>query len=306
MKYKIFLLILVFLFSVSCSKVAPKEEQNTSQQNNAQVAEVEKQKNELEEKKKQLEAQEEELKKKEMELEMQQKEAKLKTELEKIKAEKARLEAERKKLESEKREAANVKKAEKEEAKRKEKLEVEEQKKKEKAKRERKIVVPEGTNLIVSLMDRLSTAENEAGDRFKAVLDKSIKLKNGYKIPVKTPVVGKIVRCVPSGKVSGVAQMSVRLTKIKIRGKWYEIRTNTIRMNAKKTTKKDAAIIGGSSALGAIIGGIVGGKKGAGLGALIAGGTGTAVVLNTKGKEIELPVETEFKFELRDDLVIKK
>ncbi len=313
MKYKLFLifLILVFFFSVSCSKVAPKEE-NPSTQNNAQVTEVENQKKELEEREKKLEAQEEELKKKEMELEMQKKEAKLQSELEKIRAEKAKLEAERKRLEQEKESKEKAESVEKKERKekegseREEAMETEREERAERAKRSKKIVVPEGTELVISLMEELSTAENEAGDRFKGVLDKSIKLKNGYKIPVKTPVVGKIVKCLPSGKVSGVAEMAIRLTKIKVNGKWYEIRTNTIRMKAKKTTKKDAAIVGGSSAIGAIIGGIVGGKKGAGLGALIAGGTGAAVVLNTKGKEIELPVETEFKFELRDDLVIKK
>ena len=39
---------------------------------------------------------------------------------------------------------------------------------------------------------------------------------------------------------------------------------------------------------GAIVGGIVGGKKGAGIGALAGGGGGTAVVLSTRGKEVRV------------------
>ncbi len=305
MKYKIFVLVLLFLFAVSCSKLTQKSEQEKREaqktavvsENEAQESQLEEQKEELEEKQEELKEKEEELRKRELEIEEQKRAAKLQMEMEKLKAEKARLEAEKKRLERERAALGKERRAK----------EVEKKKEKEKiAVKTRKIVIPEGTELVVSLMERLSTAENEVGDRFRGVLDKSIKLKNGYKIPVKTKVEGKVVECEPSGKVSGRAKMTLRLTRIKIRGKWYEIRTNKIRMVAKKTTKKDAAIIGGSSALGAIIGGIVGGKKGAGIGALIAGGTGTAVVLNTKGKEIELPVETEFKFELRDDLVIQK
>ena len=52
-------------------------------------------------------------------------------------------------------------------------------------------------------------------------------------------------------------------------------------------TKKDALTIGAPAAGGAIVGGILGGKKGAGLGAL-AGGGGTAVVLATRGKDVRV------------------
>jgi hypothetical protein len=46
--------------------------------------------------------------------------------------------------------------------------------------------------------------------------------------------------------------------------------------------------IGLPAAGGAIVGGIVGGKKGAGIGALAGGGGGTAVVLSTRGKEVRV------------------
>ena len=57
---------------------------------------------------------------------------------------------------------------------------------------------------------------------------------------------------------------------------------------APATKKKDALTIGAPAAGGAIIGGLLGGKKGAGIGALAGGGGGTAVVLSTRGKEVRI------------------
>jgi hypothetical protein len=46
--------------------------------------------------------------------------------------------------------------------------------------------------------------------------------------------------------------------------------------------------IGLPAAGGAIVGGLVGGKKGAGIGALTGGGAGTAVVLSTRGRDVRV------------------
>ena len=57
---------------------------------------------------------------------------------------------------------------------------------------------------------------------------------------------------------------------------------------APATKKKDALKIGVPAAGGALVGALVGGKKGAGIGALAGGGAGTAYVLTTRGKEVRL------------------
>jgi hypothetical protein len=58
---------------------------------------------------------------------------------------------------------------------------------------------------------------------------------------------------------------------------------------AAATKREDAAKIGIPAAGGAIIGGLIRGKKGAAIGTAIGGGAGTAVVLSTPGREIRLP-----------------
>src|SRR5919112_338534 len=71
-------------------------------------------------------------------------------------------------------------------------------------------------------------------------------------------------------------------------GEHYAIRTRPWVAVAPATKKKDALTIGAPAAGGAIVGGILGGKKGAGIGALAGGGGGTAVVLTTRGKDVRV------------------
>ena len=54
------------------------------------------------------------------------------------------------------------------------------------------------------------------------------------------------------------------------------------------TKKKDALTIGLPAAGGAVVGALVDGKKGAGIGAAVGGGAGTAVVLSTRGKDVRM------------------
>ena len=68
----------------------------------------------------------------------------------------------------------------------------------------------------------------------------------------------------------------------------YALRTRPWTAVAPATKKKDALSIGLPAAGGAVIGAIVGGKKGAGIGALTGGGAGTAVVLSTRGRDVRV------------------
>jgi len=77
-----------------------------------------------------------------------------------------------------------------------------------------------------------------------------------------------------------------------LEGKQHSIATRPIDITAANSHKRDAVIIGIGVGAGAIVGGIVDGKKGAGIGGLIGGATGTGLVLTNKGKEVELGTGT--------------
>jgi hypothetical protein len=89
--------------------------------------------------------------------------------------------------------------------------------------------------------------------------------------------------------VKGRGLIAMRFTQLDTPGAGTtRISTATVSRIAPATKQKDAMKIGAPAAAGAIIGGIVGGKGGAGKGALIGGGAGTAYVLSTRGQEIRL------------------
>ena len=91
------------------------------------------------------------------------------------------------------------------------------------------------------------------------------------------------------GKVKGRGLIAMRFTQLDTPGEGRTaITTATVSRLAPATKQKDAVKIGAPAAAGAIIGGIVGGKGGAGTGALIGGGAGTGYVLATRGEEVHL------------------
>ena len=66
----------------------------------------------------------------------------------------------------------------------------------------------------------------------------------------------------------------------------YRVDTGRISRTGKATKKQDAMKIGLPAAGGAAVGALIGGKKGALIGAGAGGGAGTAVVLSTRGAEV--------------------
>src|SRR5437016_4190724 len=74
---------------------------------------------------------------------------------------------------------------------------------------------------------------------------------------------------------------------------------------APGTKKKDALEIGGGAAGGALIGALVGGKKGAAIGTAAGGGAGTAVVLSTRGKEVNLPKGAALTLRLMEPITVR-
>ena len=110
-----------------------------------------------------------------------------------------------------------------------------------------------------------------------------------------------------SGRVKGRAHLAVRFDSLSPSGddQRYDIRAASIGRTAQATKKKDALEIGAPAAGGAIIGGLLGGKKGAAIGAATGGGAGTAVVLSTRGKEVQVPKGTALTVKLSEPITVR-
>jgi hypothetical protein len=161
-----------------------------------------------------------------------------------------------------------------------------------------------GTELLIRLLQPLSSSENEAGQTFQGTMDRDVVAQGQTVIKRGSSVKGVVVSAEGSGRVSGRAKMSLRLTQIQAGGRSYSIETDTLAMEAEGTTKRDAGRIAGAAAIGTIIGAIAGGGSGAATGAVIGGGAGVGGTVLTKGKEVDLDTETLLSFRLLNPVQI--
>ena len=124
-------------------------------------------------------------------------------------------------------------------------------------------------------------------------------------IPEGSMAIGTVTTAEASGKVQGRATLAFRFDHLDIDSHRYDIRSDTLSYQAKGTKTNDAKKIGiGAAGAGAVIGGLLGGKKGAGTGAVIGGGAGTAMVLTTTGNEVELRPGTTVDVSLLQPLTL--
>jgi len=151
-----------------------------------------------------------------------------------------------------------------------------------------KVTVPEGTPLPLVLETTVSSATSEEGDAVTAKLSDDVRVGEKVVVPAGSEVKGRVTAAVRSGKVKGRARLAFAFDTLVVKGKPVEIATTSVDITAENTKKKDATIIGGATAGGAILGALFDGKKGAAIGAGVGAAGGTGTVLATRGKEVEL------------------
>lgn len=153
----------------------------------------------------------------------------------------------------------------------------------------RAITIPAGTVLRVRLTRGFGSDISSVEDPVTATLARAVVVNGETVVPAGTAVWGYVSEAVRPGKVKGRGRVAVRFTRLDPAGsERYRISTRPWVAVAPATKKKDALTIGIPAAGGAAIGALVDGKKGAGIGAAIGGGAGTATVLSTRGKDVRI------------------
>src|SRR5262249_2351344 len=142
-----------------------------------------------------------------------------------------------------------------------------------------KAIVPAGTKLRVVLLQPISSDKSRRGDSFLASLAEPVVIDGKTFFPRGTKIRGHIVDAKESGRVKGLASLKLTLTEIvRDEGEFINISTRPYIAVAESTKKRDAAIIGGGTGVGAAVGAIAGGGKGAAIGAAAGAGVGTGTV----------------------------
>jgi YmgG-like glycine-zipper protein len=169
----------------------------------------------------------------------------------------------------------------------------------------KEVTLAEGTMLALRLDTALASDTSTVEEPIHATLRKSLVSDGLTVVPEGTRVTGVVTDVARSGKVKGLARLSVRFTSLTVDDERYEIRTHTLSREAKSTKKKDATKVGVGTGAGALIGAIAGGGKGAAIGAGVGAAAGTGVVMATRGEEVRLAEGTSLTATLASPLTVR-
>jgi type IV secretion system protein VirB10 len=183
-----------------------------------------------------------------------------------------------------------------------------------------RVRLPEATKITFALNDSLSTKTSQSGDPFSGVVSRSVRVGETIAIPEGSVVRGTVSHVQRPGRVKGRAELGLRFDQLELPdGQVYDLSASLAELDeAEKETvteegqvkgegtkTRDAATIGGGAGIGALIGALYGGGKGAVTGTAIGAGAGTAVVLLTRGKDVELEPGTELAVQLDRPMTIQ-
>jgi hypothetical protein len=164
--------------------------------------------------------------------------------------------------------------------------------------------VPAGTQITIRMIDDVDSQVAQVGQTFRASVDEPVVLDGRTVIPQGADVVTKLVDMKDPSKLSGGGQLTLDLASVTINGRAVEVESQAVSQQGESKTGDSAKVIGGTAALGAIIGAIAGGGRGAAIGAVTGAGAGTAVKVLTQGPRVQVPSETRLTFTLQQPLRI--
>lgn len=160
------------------------------------------------------------------------------------------------------------------------------------------IEVPQGTKLEVTLAKDLSTETVKAGDTWEGTLASDVVVNDKVVWKAGTTVQGVVTQSVPAGRLSsGNGGLGIKLTSVGA----SDVTTGTYLVVGDKRGERNAKIIGGAAALGALVG-VLSDKKNKGDhalgGAAIGAAAGTAAAAATADTVIRMPASKAITFEL--------
>jgi hypothetical protein len=167
--------------------------------------------------------------------------------------------------------------------------------------------IPEGSHALLRLVNSISTRTAKEGDYVYMKTATPIVDGGQIVVPAESYVQGIVTKSTRSGKVKGRAALTIRIeTLTMVSGQVIHVAPHPVSVDSEGTgqhvepgkeheiqqgpdTGKDAARIGELGGAGAAIGGITDRSwTGAGIGAGAGAAVGTAIVLLTRGHEVEL------------------
>lgn len=166
------------------------------------------------------------------------------------------------------------------------------------------IEVPPGSLIAMRLDATLSSHETAPGTTFEGLVTQETSIGGRVAIPVGSIVHGRVTDAHPAKKIGGRAILSLAFERLQTAsGESVAISAHLAQRGTSEVTK-DAAIIGGGTIGGAIIGDAIHEGEGGTIGAIVGGIAGTVGALKTKGKPLVLPAGTLLTIELEQPITL--
>lgn len=163
-----------------------------------------------------------------------------------------------------------------------------------------------GTELTIRIDQRISVKTSRSGDPFTGEIVRPVMDASGnVVIPQGSPVNGVVDVSKRGGHFKGASVLELRLTALTLNGTSYPLETADLERYKKGKGKRSAALIGGGSGLGMLVGGLTHGGVGVLVGGLVGGGAGTAGAAFTGNRVLDIPAESVVRFRLKDELVLQ-
>lgn len=168
----------------------------------------------------------------------------------------------------------------------------------------KKLIIDQGTQLSVRLIDAIDSEKNQAGDTFHATLNAPLTSDGEEAVPAGVEVTGHLADVKSAGKFKGQSQVILQLDTLASGGKTYNLQTDQYIKTGSSRGKNTAEKVGAGAVVGTLIGALAGGGKGAAIGAAAGAGVGGGVQAATKGQQIKLPSETVLNFTLQAPVTV--
>lgn len=168
----------------------------------------------------------------------------------------------------------------------------------------KRLIIDQGTQLSVRLIDPIDSEKNQTGDTFHATLNAALSSDGEVAVPAGVELVGHLVEVKSAGKFAGQSSVTMQLDKLSTGGKNYDLQTDQYKKEGSSRGKNTAAKVGGGAILGGIIGAIAGGGKGAAIGTAAGAGAGGGVQAASKSQQIKFPSETVLTFTLQEPIEV--
>jgi hypothetical protein len=162
-----------------------------------------------------------------------------------------------------------------------------------------KLTIKQGTWATIRTNEWLSSDHNQPGDTFTATLEQSLVVDGFVVAPRGSTVIGRVTEAKKAGRVEGTSRLGVELTGLTlVDGQQVSIQSHMISHNGPTSVGRDAAAIGGTTALGAAIGATADWGRGAAIGAGAGAAAGIIGVLLTRGHPTVIGPESAMTFQI--------